>query len=125
MKGLVMFSNKKRIADLKDEINELKAELSETRKENLTLSLENKQIKNQDEKEVRDADLVINFEAIPVVSLERYVDKYNVLITGMSYLIDSGENKQEVRESVFYCSQEKHEELIKEFREHIKKHDYK
>ena len=125
MKGLIMFSSKKKIAALKVKIETLEAELRKISSDNLSLSLDNKRLKDQDEKEVRDANVVIDFNAVPIISLERYTDKYNIVVTAISYLIGGGVEKQEVKESIFYCSSEKHEELIKEFREHIKKHEKK
>jgi len=118
-----MFSSKKKITDLKAKINTLEAELRKISSEHLSLSLDNKRLKDQDEKEVRDANIAINFNTVPVISLDRYINKYSVLVTGMTYLIGGGEDKQEVKESFFYCSPEKHEELIKEFKEYVKKRE--
>lgn len=118
-----MFSvnDKIRISDLKVQIEDLK-------KENEKLKFANEEYQKRLFGEMSTASFAINWDTMNAFSVERMWEN-GLHKTVIGYMVEEpvtvveGEvtTKDVVREWTLYCSAEKHEELVKEFREWIPK----
>ena len=75
-------------------------------------------------KETRNAEFAFDFSAVKVFSVERnWSGQTDTPVTIIGYMLnepgDSAE-KEIVREWYLYCSNERHAELVKEFKEYMK-----
>ena len=65
---------------------------------------------------IKDDDTVLNFDCCEMLSIERHLDKNLIPVSEIAIMQIDGSLKS----WYFYCSSEKHNELCKDFREHIK-----
>lgn len=113
------------------EISNLKVELEDLKKENDKLKYANDAYRKRLESEMANASFAIDWSTMNVFSIERVWDN-GLPKTILGYILEEpvvyteGDDqrvthKDVVREWTLYCSAEKHEELVKEFREWMEK----
>jgi hypothetical protein len=111
----------------KPDTSNLKVELENLKKENEKLTYANDAYKKRLDTEMANASVAIDWDAMKVFSVERMWEN-GLPKTILGYMLSEpvitteGENEQRitykdiVREWTLYCSAEKHETLIEEFR---------
>ena len=113
------------------EISNLKVDLENLQRENKELKYANDAYKKRLETEMANASFAIDWEAMNVFSIERMWEN-GLPKTVLGYILEEpviyteGEDqrvthKDVVREWTLYCSAEKHEQLVAEFKEWLKK----
>ena len=106
--------NDKQVATLTKTIEQLEAQIKRMHDEAECAKL----------KDIATSNFAIDFNKMRVCALERNMHN-GMVCTIIGHLIaepvgDTGKFKEHVKEYYFYCSQEQHEKLIKEFEAHKK-----
>ena len=115
------------------EVSNLKVQLEDLKKENKILQYANDVYKSRLESEMVNASFAVNWDAMNVFSVERMWEN-GVPKTILGYILEEpvvyteGDDqrvthKDVVREWTLYCSAEKHEQLVAEFKQWMAKND--
>lgn len=113
------------------EISNLKVQLEDLKKQNEKLQYANDAYKKRLESEMATASVAIDWETMNVFSVERMWDN-GIPKTILGYILEEPvvytegddqrvKHKDVVREWALYCSAEKHEELVKQFKDWLNK----
>lgn len=105
-------------------VSDLKVEIENLKKENEKLQYAVDEYKKRLESEMADASFAIDWEAMKAFSIERMWEN-GLPKTVIGYMLEEpvtiveGEvtTKDVVREWTLYCSAQKHEDLVREFKE--------
>ena len=116
----------------KIEFSDLKVQLEDLKKENEKLQYANDAYRKRLETEMSNASFAVDWDAMKVFSVERMWEN-GLPKTVLGYILSEpvitteGEGEQRVtykdvvREWTFYCSSDKHEGLVAEFKDWLKK----
>jgi hypothetical protein len=110
-------SPKEMIAALTKELEVYKEKAYDFEKKNNSLQQELKNLRDQRKKQVADSSFEIDFSKLKAFSIERIDKGGESIVTAIGYL----KEKDTVGEWEFYCNQETHEKLAKEFRAYMAK----
>jgi len=115
--GYEPLTTKESIAKLKKEIEEYKDELANLRIENTGLKGSLNEVRKAEKESARNADVAVDWEGMRVRSVERLVDGNNNEKTVIGFIDHKGALSSNW---CFYCTIEKHNQLVTEFKEYLK-----